>query len=338
MGTTIVDIAKMAGCSTATVSRVLNSSGRVSDKSRAKVMDAIKKTGFKLNTNAKNLKVKENNSIAIIVKGYNNLFFAPMIEQLQRLLHKHGMETSIVFCDEFSNEGYTAETVIGEYKPRGIIMLGGYDNSYLGGIQSTSIPIIMLANDASCFKMSNISSFVTDDKAAGKYAIQKLIDLGHKKICILGGFKDLSAPTLARYTGAMEAFKENNLEFDESLQYVESRYAIKSGYDAMKVLLRSNPDMTAVFAFSDAMAIGALKCLRDEKKRVPDDISIIGFDGIELSKYTNPTLTTIRQDTMSMASNGVQHLIDELENGIKPVYVKMAYQFEEGQSIKDISR
>ena len=86
------------------------------------------------------------------------------------------------------------------------------------------------------------------------------------------------------------------------------------------------------------MAIGALKCLRDEKKRVPDDISIIGFDGIELSKYTNPTLTTIRQDTMSMASNGVQHLIDELENGIKPVYVKMAYQFEEGQSIKDISR
>ncbi len=146
-----------------------------------------------------------------------------------------------------------------------------------------------------------------------KKAMDYLLENKHKKIGILGGDINLSHTSQQRYLGCLESFKMHGLEFDKDTYYENCRFSFDSAYRAMVRLLEKAPDITAVFAMADVTAIGAIRALKDKGFNVPEDISVIGFDGIELADYYNPKLTTIKQPARELAIRGVEILFNFID-------------------------
>ena len=142
--------------------------------------------------------------------------------------------------------------------------------------------------------------------------------------------------TQRRFDGFLSAMKMAGLDFDYDESYVASKYSFEGGAYAAKTLLEKNKDITAIFTMSDAMAIGACRQLTDMGYKIPDDISIIGFDGISLGEFYTPRLTTIKQLTNSLADEGLSILLDCIENNAEPVNKYIPFEFVQGESVKHI--
>ena len=318
---TIKDIARMSGYSVGTVSRVLNGSPNVSEDARQRVEAVVKANDFHLNSNAKHLRQQTNTGIAVIVKGTQNMLFASIVEQLQGLIRDRGYACLIYYIDEDDNEVELAVQVCRERHPQGIL-----------GI---TIPCVLVTNSAAGLGFSNLSSVSTDDDAAAEQAVEYLIALGHRNIGVLGGKIDLSNAAATRYRGCLRAFTAHDIPFDPRRQLIEARFALDSGYDAMNELLDKAPDITAVFAMSDIMAVGALRAIRDRGLRVPEDISVMGYDGIDLGRYLDPQLTTIRQYRDTIARRSLEILLDGME-GKPAVHEVVPFSLIPGESVRKI--
>lgn len=333
---TIKDIARESGYSVGTVSRVLNNQAGVSERSREAVMKVVDKYHFKLNSNAKNLKKQSEDGIAIIVKGTQNMFFSALVEPMQGLVEKKGYAFEINYSGEDDDEMEIALQICRERRPQGILFLGCNINRVKEMFENITIPCVLVTNDASNLEFDNLSSVRTDDYGAAKMAVDYLISHGHTNIGILGGMRQISSAADGRYEGCIDAFHEHGMEYNEKRQYEQSYFTITDGYNAMERLLDKMPDITAVFAMSDVMAIGAVRAVYDRGMKVPADISIIGFDGIDIGKYTNPRLTTIRQSREKIASRSVEILLDCIENRSGAVYEIVPFYFVKGESVKSI--
>lgn len=216
---TIKDIAKEAGYSVGTVSRVLNNHPDVSDKARKKVMAVVKKNHFKLNNNAKHLKQQSNSGIAVIVKGNNNMLFATIVEKLQGLIKERGYVCLIYYIDEDENEVEQALQICRERQPMGILFLGSDLEYYRGRFGDAGIPGPLVTNSAEGMELENLSSVSTDDEGAAQTAIEYLFTLGHREIGVLGGKLENSYAARSRYMGCRKAFELRGRNFDRSRQY-----------------------------------------------------------------------------------------------------------------------
>lgn len=333
---TIKDIAKESGYAVGTVSRVLNGHPDVSPAARKKILAVVKALDFTPNSNAKHLKQQISSGIAIIVKGTRNMLFSGILELLQSEIRRRGYATFVTYIDEEDNEVLQAGRLCRERKPLGILFLGSYLSFFQEGFHGIELPCTVVTNSAKGLNFPNLSSVSTDDTAAADFCIRYLVRRGHRKIGVLGGISRGSDPASTRLTGCEHGFAACGLPFDKSRQYQEARFSMESGYNAMEKLMRSMPEMTAVFAFSDAMAIGALRALRDHGKRVPEDISVVGYDGIELSRYSNPRLTTIKQGDRELAKCGVALLLSQIEEHAPAEHKTVPFQLLDGESVKDL--
>ena len=174
---------------------------------------------------------------------------------------------------------------------------------------------------------------VDDDAAAAARMVAYLLDHGHRRIAFIGGDLVTSQPSSARLSGCIGELSRHGMALNLAAQYVPARYTLPGGYAAMEQLLQTVPGLTAVFAFSDIMAIGAIRALRDHGLRVPEDVSVCGFDGIELAAYLAPRLTTIRQPADRMASRGVTMLVHCIEQHSGTVHELVPYELLEGESV-----
>ena len=165
-------------------------------------------------------------------------------------------------------------------------------------------------------------------------AVCELIKLGHKDIAVLGGDYEHSDPSKSRLLGARDAFEKYNLKFDKESLYQSSTFSIDGGYYAMKELLKKNQKLSAVFAMADVMAVGAIRAIVESKKEVPKDISVIGFDGIELGRYLNPRLSTIKQPDSDIARISFE-LLEEIFEGEKARHIESSYKFIRGESMAE---
>lgn len=333
---TIKDIAKEAGYAVGTVSRVLNNSDNVSEKARKKIMEVVEKHHFQLNNNAKLLKQQSSQEIAIIIKGAQNMLFSALLEQIQMLIEKRGYAGMMFYIDEDDNEVQLACQICQERRPLGILFLGTNKEYFREYFHQIKVPCVMVTNSAEELEMENLSCVTTDDKEAAKVAVNHLFELGHQRIGVLGGTVSQSYTSLSRLLGAKEAFEEHGLMFDEEQQFVSSYFSFSGGYHAMEKLLQQMPGVTAVFAMSDVMAIGAIRAIHDRGLRVPDDISIIGFDGIEVGRYMMPRLTTIRQHREAIANRSVEILLDSIEGPMKKVHEVETFHLMPGESVRII--
>lgn len=329
---TIKDIAKEAGYAVGTVSRVLNNQPGVSDEAREKIMEVVEKYHFRLNNNAKLLKQRYNSGIAIIVKGTKNMLFADLVETLQKLIKNSGYACFIYYIGEDDQEVEQALQICRERQPMGILFLGSNKENFKECFHKVDVPCVIVTNSADGLNYENLSSVCVDDVGAGKKVIEYLLQLNHKKIGILGGEMEHSNPARSRYVGCIEAFNNHNMDFEPQKQFVSCYFTMEGGYNAMKELLEKTPDITAIFAMSDVTALGAIRAIRDSGLRVPEDISVVGFDGIEMGKYMVPKLTTIQQSGTVLAKRSVEILLQCMQNNSEAIREEIPFLLVAGES------
>ena len=333
---TIKDLSAQTGYSVGTISRVLNNQPNVSQKARETILRAAAESGFTLNVNAKQLKQQHSNTILVLVKGIRNRAFGLLVERFQDRIGETSYSLVVEYMDESENEVLRALQLCREKKPLGILFLGGNRDNFLADFDKIPMPCVLVTNDASRFPFPNLSSVSSDDKLAGRIAIEHLIRLGHRRIAIIAGDHTHSDIGRLRYEGAMDAFREHGIPFDPEMDCETIRYTCQDGYNAARRLLARGREFTAVFAMSDVMAIGAIRGLRDEGKRVPEDVSVVGFDGLELGEFTIPRLASVSQNLKELADRSFRMLLDHIENRTSPCYEILPVSLLDRESAREI--
>lgn len=333
---TIRDIARESGYSISTVSRVLNHKGDVSPVAKEKIEEVVAKFNFVPNNNAKHLKQNNSKTIGVLVKGISNMLFASIVEEIQKIIAKTEYTLVVSYLDEEANEVEEAILLCRERKPLGLLFLGGNPEYFKRGFANVDVSCVLITNRANKMGFSNLSSVATDDVAAARCAVDALFDAGHKKVGILGGDIEKSYTSHQRICGCQESFAAHEIVLDMQQCYEKVRFSLDSAYRGMERLVAKFPDVTAVFAMSDIMAIGAIRALRDKGYRVPEDISVIGFDGILLAEYCNPRLATIKQQYQTLATRGIEILFAQIELKKDAIHEIVPFEFINGESIQVI--
>ena len=316
---TIKDLAAQTGYSVGTVSRVLNNQPHVSELAKEIIWKAAEEAGFQLNTNAKQLKQQQSNSLLVICKGNSNELFDALLIAIQSRVADTQYTLIVDYIDESGNEVRRALQLCREKKPQGILFLGGSQEHFRESFCRITVPCVLITTSAAELSFPNLSSVTSDDTLAASMAIRNLLELGHKHVVVIGGSRDYSDITRLRYQGCIRAFREHGMAFEES-RYETARYTFEDGYRAAKELLQREPGFTALFAMSDVMALGAIRALRDAGKRVPEEISVIGFDGLPMGEYTVPRLSTVAQSVEQLAERGVTQLRSSIEQGAEATH------------------
>ena len=334
---TIKDLAAKTGYAVGTVSRALNDHPNVSEKARKTILQAAEECGFELNVNAKQLKQSHSNTILVITKGTSNELFGEMLESLQNLISRTRYQLTVDYMDEDANEVIRAVQLCREKKPQGLMFLGGNSENFAADFSKIDIPCVLVTNDASSLHFDNLSSVCTDDAAAAQCAVETLIRLGHRHIAVIGGDRLRSDTSRLRYEGCQRAFLAHNIPFDPDRDYQGVRYSYQDGYQATKELLRAGSRFTAIFACADVMAIGAIRALWEAGLRVPEDVSVMGVDGLPLGSFLVPQLSGISQSVHKMALRSAEILLSAIDDGKPAVHETVPFGINHRESIRCIS-
>ena len=310
---TIYEIAKLAGVSPTTVSKVINNYPDVSDKTRKKIKDILEEQNFLPNSQAQGLTTKKTWTLGIVYfedlgVGLSHSFFSNVIEAFKKQSDKYGY--SLLFGSK--NDRLKNDTFLEYFRYKcvdgiAIICTDPNDKETISLVNS-DFPIVIID------MINEHTSTVTSDNVTGcKAAIKYLYDLGHRKIAhIYGTSKIDNWPSTVRKKAYIESMKEFNLEIPDGYLADGVNFDFSGGYDAMKKLLKLDDRQTAVLSSSDKIALGAIEAIKEAGLRVPEDISVIGFDDIELAKYVTPKLTTVRQNCDEIGRAAVDILVEQI--------------------------
>lgn len=312
---TIKDIAKICGVGVSTVSRAINNKPGINEETKKKIMQAIKENNYIPNNSARNLKRSESKNIAVLIKGINNPFFGPMITEFEKEIKKRKYTFILQCVDENQDEIEVAIELEKEKRLKGIVFLGGYFLHSKEKLEKLTAPFVLSTvgmNEK--MKDTQCSSVAVDDVKESYKIVDYLCKLGHNKIAILSATDDDESIGKLRFEGYRKALQDNHIEFKQNLVYYlqsgNERYTMQSGYLAAKQLLQDGADCTAIYAITDIIALGACRAILEEGYKIPEDFSVAGYDGLELSRYYTPSLTTIRQPVEEIALETLKVLFD----------------------------
>ncbi len=306
---TIKDIAKKAGVSIATVSHVINKTRYVSDELKSKVYTAMEEADYHPNVMAGSLRRKKTKTIGLIVPDNANPFYAELAKAIENILFSY--DFSLMLCNSEHNLEKELKyiTVLRAKRVDGIIVIpAGSKADHINKLVESGLPVITLDRPVSHL----LADSVLIDHFQGIFdATEYLIKLGHERIAYIDKPFDLPHK-FARLKGFHKALKQHKITFYENL-YTKGGVCFADGARAMKTLLKAKPMPTAVLAFDDMIAMGALRAIQDHGLRVPEDVSLIGFDDMSLCSYTNPRLTTIHYPKDKMAKTACKLLLERIE-------------------------
>ena len=332
---TIKDLAAQTGYSVGTVSRVLKNQPHVSELAKEIILKAAEESGFQFHANAKQLKQQHSNSLLVVCKGSSNELFDGLLYAIQSRVADTGYTLIVDYIDESANEVRRALQLCREKKPQGIIFLGGNQEYFRESFCHVRIPCVLVTTSAADLTFENLSSVTADDAQAAAMAIRKLVELGHKNVVVVGGHREYSDITRLRYEGCIQAFREKGVSFQES-QYETARFTYEDGYRAATALLKRNDQFTALFAMSDVMARGAIRALTDAGKRVPQDVSVMGFDGLSIGDFTVPRLATVAQSVQQLAEEGMNLLLGCIEDGAAASHKVVPVELVLRESVREL--
>jgi len=330
---TIVDIAKIAGVGVATVSRVMNNHPDVHESTRAKVTEVIEQYNYIPNGSARNLKLVESNCIGILIKGVDNTFFTKIIATLEARVVSKGYAVLLQHVAFTEDEIIEATSFVKEKRLAGLVFLGGNLLHTEEKINRINCPSVFVTTTLLKCRPDAFSSVYVSDAKEAFNIVSHLAALGHRKIAFMTTDKDVSNHSMAtlRLDGYKEALAKYNIAFDESKILCANEFSMKAGYESMRDALHNAYDFTALFAISDVLAVGAGKAMTDAGLRIPDDISLAGFDGQEVALYYNPSITTVSQPVVDMANKAADQLFKLMLGGRH-----RQYEFE-GQLVEGAS-
>ncbi len=311
---TIKDIARICGVGVSTVSRAINNHPDINPVTKNMIMQTIEKYGYIPNNSARNLKRTDTKCIAILVKGLTNPFFAKMIRIVEEEVERNHYSLVLRHVEYSADEVDVALQLVKEKRLRGIIFLGGYFMQSEDRMSKLNVPFVLATAGCIPENMSRkvYSSLTVDDEKEGYQMTKYLISQGHKKIAILSAeTTDLSVGQL-RLKGYKRAMEEAGIGVDSELicpmkDDIEY-YSMENGYAVTSELLEKRDDVTAIFAISDVIAIGACRAIKDKGKRVPQDIAVAGYDGIDMGQYYSPSISTIEQPVDDIAIDSIKLL------------------------------
>jgi len=334
---TIKDIARMCGVSVSTVSRVLNGHPGVSDAIRERVLAVVEKLHYIPNNSARDLVRLNSQSIGVISRGVGNLFFSSMLKTISQEINNNGMTMVLRQIPTNGNELQAGAELEREKRLRGLLFLGGRFDYEPKELEVLEIPFVCCSYTNSFGSLpadASASVYINDQRAASD-AVNHLISRGHRRIAALvPACQDRSVSEL-RYNGYRSALAERDIPFDPSLVVEIGGYEMEDGYRGVETLLDRGVEFTALFAVSDTLAFAANKALSDRGLHVPEDVSIIGIDGLRLSAYMIPTLTTMVQPAETMGREAVSILMDMIHGG-PPRHVRVTATMRSGESVRQI--
>ncbi len=315
---TIKDIAKMCNVGVSTVSRAINNHPDINKETKEKIMDIIREYNYVPNNSARNLKRSESKAIAILIKGIDNPFFSDMIRIIEEEIQQKKYACIIQRVEEYANEIDVAMALVKEKRLKGIVFLGDTFFHTKEELSQLTVPFVLSTVGLVNKLDEEICSCVSVDDFRESYkVVDYLCKLGHKKIAIMIPFvEDMSIGKL-RYDGYIQALLDNGMEVDKNLVRTIERegnhYSIPAGYEAAKKLLEDKVEFTALYAITDSLAVGACRAIIEDGKKIPEDYSVAGFDGLDMGAYYNPSLTTIRQPVEDMAKATIKTLFNVIK-------------------------
>ena len=309
---TINQVAKMAGVSTATVSRALNKPETVSEALKKKIERIIKKIGYIPNAGARSLMLKRTGSIGVIVPTLDNAIFAQGLEEFQRQLSQSGYQMLV------GSTNYDPEI---EYQQMRNLLLQGVEGiAMFGSSQKLELIRLLRTRKLPYIHIGTLDTPLNgyaagfDNKKAIQLGVEYLVQVGHRNFGMIAGKTENNDRARDRVDGVVELLKRNRI-FLKKESIIEVPYQIQDARIALKKLLQINPKISAVVCGNDVLAIGALLEAQSQGIKIPYQCSILGFDNLELSRHIQPSLSTIHIDAIGMWSKAAHHLMSQI-NGI----------------------
>lgn len=325
---TIYDVAREAGVSMATVSRVVNGNPNVKPTTRKKVLEVIRQLGYRPNAVARGLASKKTTTVGVIIPDISNAFYAELTRGIEDIATMYHYNIILSNSDrKIEKELKLIETLL-EKQVDGLLYLGGeVSEKHQEIFAATSVPIVLAATE------HQDHPFVTiDQQEAASTATSVLLKEGHQQIALISGPLTDLVNGYSRYQGYRRALSKHQQSFDEEwVRIGDYRYA--SGYKAMKELLAEHPNLSSVFATSDEMAVGAIHAAIDNGKKVPEDVSVIGFENIPLASQVRPMLSTIHVPMYDIGAVAMRLLTKLMNNEqVDTTQVFLQYHVELRQS------
>ncbi|MDO4518710.1 MAG: LacI family DNA-binding transcriptional regulator [Eubacteriales bacterium] len=323
MAATMKDLAKRTGLGIATISSYFNG-GNVREKNRIKIEEAIEELHYEVNEVARNLKRNATKTIGVVIPELNNIFCSEIITEMEDVLRNHGYATIICDCRTDKKLEKEAIEFLMYKRVDGIInMPVDTAGKNLQIVQKQRKPIVLLDRqimDLQC------DSVLVDNEAAAQKAVSYLIENGHSNIGIIGGPREVYTAQ-ERMNGYVLAHKKHNLDIRESLIY-HGDYTIKGGVNGVEELVQKNPDMTAIFVTNYEMTMGAVIGVNEMNIKIPEQISLIGFDNLQFARACSPKLTIVAQPTKSIAQEAAGLMLKRLggNNGEEMAEAEPEYQ------------
>lgn len=334
---TIKDIARLAGVSVTTVSRVLNHRPDVNHETREKVERIIAECHFVGNANARGLKQTEVEMVAMILRGRRNPFLNELAEAILQAASDNQLALCTEFIDESADEFRTAWQMYCEKRACGFIFVGSLVDKRAHVLDHVDVPMVFVTVDTQNTLMDRASSVSINDRQMGHDVMKALLDRGHTRIAMFGGDRDSGDCFSKRYQGALDACRESGVAFDPE-RYVQTRFSLAHAGDETRAFFQRKPDTTAVFCMGDTVAMGVIRALRDMGKRVPEDVSVFGYDGTELSSHLIPRLSTVQQPIAEIADRSVAVLAELLSGASQTQHIVVPASIELRESVTEAQR
>ncbi|MGG4664863.1 ribose operon transcriptional repressor RbsR [Providencia vermicola] len=332
---TMKDVARLAGVSTSTVSHVINQNRYVSESITLRVKNAIEELNYAPSALARSLKMNRTNTIGMLLTTSNNPFYAEVVRGVERSCYERGY--SLVLCNtegDLQRMNHSLETLLQKRVDGLLIMcteVQGPSKEVLA--RYPAVPTVMM--DWSPFESGG--DVIQDNSfLGGEMATRYLINAGFTRIACIAGPQDKS-PARARHQGFIQAMNDAGIKINEDY-LIFSDFEFAGGFESMNALLELPIPPQAIFAGNDAMAVGAYQAIFQKGMKVPDDISIVGYDDIDLSSYMIPPLTTIHQPKDELGQQAVNQLIYRMDNPEAETSVLvLTPELIERQSVKKVN-
>ncbi len=327
---TIREVSRLAGVSTATVSRVLNGTSNVAPPTRARVLEAIATLDFKPNTFARGLATNRSGGIGITVNEISSPYFGAFIQGVEQVVRAEGIH--LMVSSGYADAALEQASVdfLLERRCDGLVVQSDAldDEALIALVQGGDTPVVLFGRSVAEIASSCV---VLDNELGGALATEYLLRHGHRHIGHVAG--PLSyADARDRLMGYRRTLEAAGIGFDERY-VVESTFLEEGGAQAAARLLERAPELTAIFVANDQMAAGAMRTLREGGHVVPDDVSVVGYDDVFLARYLTPTLTTVRQPLVEMGRAAADLLLERLDGERREVVHRFDPELVERQSV-----
>lgn len=332
MASTIKDVAKKANVSIATVSRILNDQPGYSLKTKKKVLQVIEELGYHPNAVARGLINKKTHTIGVLFPYLSGSLVTDLLRGIEKAASAH--DSSVIVCHTESDAEKTMKylQLLAEKRVDGIIYTSEVlHEDHFEFIEKIKVPLVLLSTKSEM----QIPYVKVDDFQAAYSATEYLIQNGHQSIGMISGRKEDIIAGKPRIDGFIKALQDNNLHVDEDNITLTGGFSFIDGQTGLVKLLNQKPDITAIFAASDEIAVGAISAAYQLGLKVPDDLSIIGYDNINLATMSVPPLTTIHQPFIEMGEIAGNMLMDMMENEQIPKSRIIQHSIIERMSVKE---